>query len=199
MFARSMDKLIAAAAAATLLPTAAFAHPGAHHASGLIQGFMHPVSGIDHILAMVLVGLLAWQIGGRALWMVPATFLAVMAAAGAAGVAGMDIPLVETGIALSVVVLGAVVASGVRAPLAVAMGLAGLFAIFHGHAHGAEMPSDAAGLSYGLGFLVATAALHLGGIGAGVAIGKVGQRHGALVFRAAGSLAMAAGVVLLVH
>jgi urease accessory protein len=181
---------------AVLLPTMAMAHTGVGAAGGFAHGFWHPVTGLDHVLAMLLVGVLAWQLGGRALWLVPATFVLVMAAGGALAVAGLALPLVELGIALSVVVLGAAVAFGIRAPVAVAMGVAGLFAIFHGHAHGAEMPGDASGLAYGIGFMIATAALHLAGLGLGYLVGAAGERYAVLV-RSAGGLAAIAGVAIL--
>lgn len=161
------------AAAFMLVPTVAFAHPG-HDAPDLVHGFLHPLSGLDHILAMVAVGLFAVQLSGRALWLVPASFVAVMAAAGLAGMASIEIPGVEAGIALSVLVLGAVIALRIDMPLAAAMGLVGFFAIFHGHAHGAEMPESTSGLAYGMGFVAATAALHALGIAAGLAIGRTG-------------------------
>lgn len=186
-----------ATAAALLAPTAAFAHTGVGGTSGFLHGFTHPISGLDHILAMAMVGLLAWQIGGRALWLVPASFLALMAAGGALGAAGFGLPFVETGIALSVVVLGALVAAGVKAPVAAAMGLVGLFALFHGHAHGAEMPENAGGLAYAAGFMLATALLHVAGLGLGFLVGRAGERHGPLAVRAAGGLAAVAGLGLL--
>jgi urease accessory protein len=186
----------AVAALTALVPTAAMAHTGVGDIGGFAHGFWHPSTGLDHVLAMVLVGMLAWQLGDRALWLVPATFVLVMAVGGALGVAGVAIPLVELGIALSVVVLGAAVALGVWAPVAVAMGIAGLFAIFHGHAHGAEMPVDASGLAYGVGFIIATAVLHLGGIGLGYLVGAAGDRYG-LVMRSAGGLAAIAGLAIL--
>ncbi|SMF29061.1 urease accessory protein [Tistlia consotensis] len=189
--------MIALAAAAALLPAVAEAHVGVGPTSGFLHGFWHPLSGLDHVLAMVMVGVFAWQLGGRALWLVPATFVAVMAAGGALGAAGIGLPFVEVGIALSVVVLGAVVALGVQAPLAVATGLVGLFAIFHGHAHGAEMPESAGGLAYGGGFLAATALLHLAGLGLGVLVGRTSERYGPLVARSAGGLAALAGLGLL--
>ena len=161
------------AAVALLAPTAALAHTGVGDTSGFGHGFGHPISGMDHVLAMVMVGVFAAQLGGRALWLVPATFVAVMALGGALGAAGVDVPFVETGIALSVIVLGAVVALNVKAPVAAAMGLVGLFAVFHGHAHGAEMPEDAGGLAYAAGFMLATALLHATGLGFGVAIGAL--------------------------
>jgi urease accessory protein len=181
---------------AVLLPTAAVAHTGVGAAGGFGHGFWHPITGLDHVLAMVLVGVLAWQLGGRALWLVPASFVLVMAVGGALAVAGIAVPVVELGIALSVVVLGAAVALGIRAPVAVAMGIAGLFAVFHGYAHGAEMPGDASGLAYGVGFMIATALLHLGGLGLGCLVGAAGDRYG-LVARSAGGLAALAGIAIL--
>jgi urease accessory protein len=193
-------RTLALAALAALLPTAAMAHTGIGATGGFAHGFWHPIGGLDHVLAMVLVGVLAWQLGGRALWLVPATFVLVMAAGGALGVAGLALPMVELGIALSIVVLGAAVAlapaGGLRAPVAVAMGIAGLFAVFHGYAHGGEMPAGASGLAYGVGFMLATAALHLGGIGLGFLIGVAGDRSG-LAVRSAGGLAAIAGVAIL--
>jgi urease accessory protein len=185
------------AATATLLPATAFAHTGVGPAGGFAHGLAHPISGLDHMLAMVMVGVLAWQIGGRALWLVPATFVLVMALGGMLGVAGVDLPFVEAGIAVSVIVLGAIVAAGIKAPTAVAMGIAALFAVFHGHAHGSEMPADAGGLAYGLGFMLGTALLHLAGIGAGLLIGRIAERHGPLAMRAAGGAAVVAGVGIL--
>jgi urease accessory protein len=187
------------AAALSLVPTAALAHTGIGDAHGFVQGFAHPLGGLDHVLAMVTVGIFAWQLGGRALWLVPATFVLVMAAAGGLGLYGIAVPFVEFGIAASVIVLGAVVALGVKAPLAVAMGVAGLFAVFHGHAHGTEMPLDAAGAAYATGFMLATALLHLGGIALGFVIGRVGDIHGQLVYRIAGGLVAMAGIATMTH
>jgi urease accessory protein len=183
--------------AAFLAPTAALAHVGVGNSSGFMHGFMHPLRGLDHQLAMILVGVFAYQLGGRALWLVPLTFVSVMALGGFLGVAGIPVPFVEIGIALSVIMLGAVVAFGVKAPLAVAMGAVGLFAIFHGHAHGSEMPLDASGFEYGIGFMLATAALHAVGIFIGFLIGVSGRTFGNNVYRLAGGLASVAGVALL--
>lgn len=185
------------AAPMAVVPAMAFAHTGVGEASGFVHGFAHPVLGLDHILAMVLVGIFAWQLGGRALWLVPGTFVLVMALGGGLGVAGVEVPFVETGIALSVVVLGAAVAFGVNAPVAAGMVLVGLFAIFHGHAHGAEMPEDAGGAAYAAGFMLATALLHAAGLAIGLLIGRAGQRYGRAVLRAAGGLAAAAGLGIL--
>ena len=143
--------------AAFLAPTAALAHTGVGDTSGFMHGFTHPLGGLDHQLAMILVGIFAYQLGGRALWLVPLTFVGIMALGGFLGIAGIPVPFIEIGIALSVIVLGAIVAFGVKVPVAAAMGIVGLFAIFHGHAHGSEMPMDASGLEYGLGFMLATA------------------------------------------
>jgi len=162
-----------AAASLALAPTLAFAHPG-HESAGVVQGFLHPLGGVDHIAAMVAVGLLAARLGGRALWLVPASFVAVMALAGLAGVAGVELPYVGTGIALSVVTLGAIVALGLTMPVAAAMAVVGVCAIFHGYAHGAEMPQATSGLAYGLGFVAATALLH--GVGIGLGLTMAGWR-----------------------
>ena len=186
-----------AAAAVTLLPQLAFAHTGVGDVHGFTHGFAHPLGGLDHLLAMVTVGIFAYQLGGRALGAVPARFDALMAAGGALGVSRAGVPFVELGIALSVVVLGAAVAFGVKAPLAAAMAIVGFFALFHGHAHGAEMPADASGLAYGLGFMSATALLHLAGLGLGMAIGCFGEAHGEKFVRGAGAAVAVAGVGLL--
>jgi urease accessory protein len=187
-----------AAALVVLTPAVAFAHTGVGEASGFVHGLGHPISGLDHILAMLMVGVFAWQFGGRAVWLVPVTFVGVMAASGTLGIAGIEVPFVETGIAFSVVVLGAIVAFDVKAPAITAMGVVGLFAIFHGHAHGAEIPEDAAGVAYAAGFMISTALLHLCGISAGFLMGKAGEHYGSAVVRLAGGLATVAGVALLV-
>jgi urease accessory protein len=183
------------AAAFVLIPSVALAHPGHVGAPDVLHGFLHPFSGIDHILAMVAVGLFAVQLGGRALWLVPASFVTVMAAAGLAGMEGIELPHVETGIALSVLVLGAVIALRVNMPVAAAMGLVGFFAIFHGHAHGAEMPETASSLAYGAGFVAATAALHGLGIALGLMIGRTASAQ--RVAQIGGAAAAVVGVALL--
>jgi urease accessory protein len=180
-----------------LVPTTAWAHVGIGSTSGFIHGFMHPLSGLDHQLAMILVGIFAYRLGGRALWLVPLTFVIVMAIGGFLGVAGIPVPLVEVGIALSVIVLGVIVAVGVEAPVALAMGVVGLFAIFHGHAHGSEMPLDVSGFEYAIGFMLATAALHAVGIGTGFLVGMSSKTLGENVYRTAGGLASVAGIALL--
>lgn len=194
---QSLYKHSGTLAAAFLAPSAALAHSGTVHATGFASGLSHPISGLDHVLAMVLAGVLACQLGGRALWAVPAAFLGVMTLGGAVGAAGLQLPFVEIGIALSVVVLGAIVALKVKAPVAAAAGVVGLFALFHGTAHGAEMPETAAGLGYAAGFLLSTALLHLAGLGLGAATGAADRRVGPLLTRTAGAMATIAGLGML--
>src|SRR5262245_64004983 len=180
-------------AALTLIPAVAFAHTGAGDAHGFAWGFAHPFGGLDHVLAMVTVGILAWQLGGRALALVPATFILVMAAGAALGMARLPLPLVEIGIAVSVIVLGGMVAFTRKAPIAIAVGLVGLFALFHGHAHGTEMALNAG--TYAAGFILATALLHVAGIALGCAMGRIAENRAA--YRLGGSLVALAGLVLL--
>jgi len=187
-----------AAAMVVLTPVVALAHTGVGDTSGFVRGFGHSISGLDHILAMLMVGVFAWQLGGRALWLVPVTFVGVMAAGGTLGIAGIEVPFVETSIAFSVVVLGAIVALDVKAPAATAIGVVGLFAMFHGHDHGAEIPEDAGGVVYAAGFMIATALQHLSGISAGFLMGKAGEHYGSVVVRLAGGLATLAGIALFV-
>jgi urease accessory protein len=194
---RPLFPLSASAVSIALLPTVALAHTGVGDTVGFSHGFIHPLTGIDHVLAMMMVGVFAWQLGGRALWLVPITFVLVMAIGGVLGVTGIGVPFIEIGIALSVIVLGASVAFRIKAPMAIAMAVVGLFAIFHGHAHGSEMPENAAGMTYGLGFMIATALLHLGGIGLGFLIGRIGDKRGPVFVRAAGAAAAVAGLAIL--
>ncbi len=186
-------------AALSLVPTAAFAHTGVGDGHGFVHGFAHPLGGLDHILAMVTVGLFAWQLGGRALWLVPASFVLAMTAGGALGMADISVPFVELGIAASILVLGIIVAAGVKAPVAVAMGLVGAFAIFHGHAHGTEMPIDASGAAYAAGFVLATALLHASGIALGMLIGRFSDAYGRIGYQVSGGLVALAGAAILTH
>ncbi|WP_423065795.1 HupE/UreJ family protein [Devosia sp. CN2-171] len=180
-----------------LLPTAAFAHSGHGDTAGLLHGFMHPVGGLDHVLAMVAVGVFAYVLGGRALWLVPLSFVAMMAVGFGLGVAQVDVPFVELGIALSSVVIGGVAALGRPMPVVAASTLVGVFAIFHGHAHGAEMPANAAGFEYALGFMLATALLHLSGIGAAMGMSKLVGKYGKAVAQVAGGVFALGGVGVL--
>jgi urease accessory protein len=189
-------RAIAPAAAVSILLAAgaAQAHTGVGATSGFMSGLAHPIFGLDHLLAMVAVGLWASLLGGRAMWLVPAAFVAVMAAGGALAMAAVGLPVVELMIVGSVVALGALVALRVRVPAAAGMAVVAAFALFHGHAHGMEMPAGAGGLSYFAGFALATAALHGVGLAIGVAAGKL--REG-LAVRAAGGAIAAAGLVLM--
>ena len=187
------------AAALMFVPAAAFAHPAIGDGHGFTQGLAHPLGGLDHILAMVAVGAFAWQLGGRALWAVPATFIVVMTAGSALAIAGMAMPGVEIGIAVSVIALGAIVALRVRPSVALAMGVVALFAIFHGHAHGSEMPLEASSAAYAIGFMLATALLHLAGIALGFMIGRAGELYGRLLYRLAGGFVALAGIAILTY
>lgn len=176
------------------IPTAAFAHPGHGPEIGMMAGFLHPMGGLDHILCMVGVGVFAFVLGGRALWLVPLSFVGMMAAGFLLGTSGVNLPYVEFAIGLSSVVIGAVAASGRSMPVAAAMGLVGVFAVFHGFAHGAEMPTDAGGLEFALGFMSATALLHFAGIGAALAVSRLAGRYGRSVGQAVGAaFALASG------
>jgi len=185
-------------AAIVFVPLAASAHVGVGDTHGFVHGFSHPLSGIDHVLAMIAVGLFAAHLGGRALWLVPLTFVSVMALAGIAGMAGVKLPFIETGIAISVVVLGLAVAFELGVSTLVATLLVGFFAIFHGHAHGAEMPEGMSGLSYGLGFICATALLHGIGVGSGIAISKTGQVWSSRMVQGSGAAIAIAGLAILI-
>ena len=175
--------------------SAAFAHVGDHSHMGLAEGLLHPFTGLDHMLAMVAVGLWASQIGGRALWLLPLTFPVVMAAGAALGFGGVPLQWVEIGIAGSVLVLGGAVALRLRPSLAVSVPLIALFAALHGYSHGVELPASASALTYAAGFVVATLALHLIGIALGLAANRIPVRF---VARAAGGAIAVVGVALLV-
>lgn len=181
----------------SVLPAAA--HVGHGETHGLMHGFAHPIGGADHMLAMVAVGMLAAILGGRALWLVPASFMVMMAAGAGLAMAGFSLPFVELGISLSVIALGLAVALQLPLPVVAAMGVAGFFAVFHGFAHGAEMPIDASGASYAAGFLAATALLHLLGIAIGLGFNRLTMTSSrAALSRLAGGAIAIAGVFLTV-
>ncbi len=186
------------AALLTVLAEPALAHTGAGPVSGATAGFGHPLGGLDHLLAMVAVGMLGAQLGGRALWAVPGAFVAAMVVGGVLGMAGVALPFVETGIVGSVIVLGLVIAWGKQVTMAPAMALAAVFALFHGHAHGTEMPAVAAGLEYAAGFVAATALLHALGVGIGLATSLAGEKLAPVSLRFGGGAIAAAGVALVV-
>ena len=182
---------LAAPALLVLAPVIAHAHTGGDVAGGFLTGFLHPLGGLDHVVAMVAVGIWGAQLGAPAIWVLPVAFPLVMALGGVLGIRGVPLPGVEIGIALSGVVLGAMVAFAVRAPLGVAAVLVGVFAIFHGHAHGTELPSAATPLAYSAGFVVATGLLHASGIAVGALIH---WRAGVPVVRACGGLIALSGL-----
>ena len=188
-------KGLAALAAALVIPSAAFAHAGTG-AAGFIPGFVHPVGGPDHVLAMVAIGVLAAILGGRALWLVPGTFLAAMALGGVLGMSEAALPGTELMIALSVIVLGFAVATRTLFPTFSAVVLAGIFAVFHGHAHGAEMQGSS-GAAYAAGFLLATGVLHGTGIGIGLAFNRLSEPVLRGVLAATGGAMVLAGLVML--
>lgn len=184
-----------ALAVLAVIPSVALAHVEGGIAGGFLSGFQHPLFGFDHVVAMVAVGLWGAQLGQPAIWILPVTFPLVMAFGGFLGTVGIEVPAVEIGIAISAIVLGLMVAFAARPPLWIAALLVGLFAIFHGYAHGAELPAAANPLAYSLGFVIATGALHLTGILIGLA-----NRWpaGARVLRASGTAILAVGVYFLV-
>ena len=145
----------------------AFAHPQKGEAVGFLTGFRHPISGLDHVLAMVAVGLWGAQLGAPAVWVLPVAFPMVMAFGGMLGLMGIPLPGTEYGIALSAIMLGVAIVFEVRPPLALAALLVGFFAVFHGHAHGTELPPGQSALLYSMGFVIATGCLHALGIGVG--------------------------------
>jgi urease accessory protein len=172
----------------------ALAHEQQGQAAGFVTGLLHPVSGLDHVLAMVAVGLWGAQLGAPAIWLLPVTFPLMMAFGGFLGLIGVPLPGVEIGIAASAILLGAMVALQARPPLALAGLLVAFFAVFHGHAHGTELPAGQSGLLYSLGFVVATGLLHA----VGIAIGLIHRwSSGRLLLRGAGVVVTLAGVFFL--
>jgi urease accessory protein len=187
-----LKKLILASTTVAVAASPALAHVGAGATTSFAAGFHHPLSGLDHMTVMVAVGLWAALKGGRALWAWPLAFVAVMLAGGMLGMADMPLPLVEPVILASVVALGLVVALAVDLPVAAGAAIIGAFALFHGHAHGSEVPETATGLLYMAGFALATAGLHLSGLAFGLGLG-LGQLRWRAVVRGAGALCAAAG------
>ena len=152
------------------VPNLAFAHTG----DGGLHGMLHPFTGIDHLCAMIAVGIWAAQSGGRTTWILPVTFVSIMALGGMLGLSGASLSYLEVGIVSSLLILGVLIAAAIRLPLLVSMALVGLFALFHGFAHGSEMPHNATGLNYALGFMFSTVLLHLTGIGLAFSLNKTG-------------------------
>jgi len=179
-----------------LAPHAASAHIVAGEAMGFWSGFNHPVSGLDHILAMIAVGMWGVQLGRPATWVLPITFPLIMACGGFLGLAGIPLPGAEIGIAFSGIVLGTAVLTAFRAPLALTALIVGTFGLFHGHAHGVEMPPGQNPLLYSLGFVLATGLMHA----TGIAIGLLHRRQwGHYAIRFAGVVVLAGGLFFLWH
>ena len=179
---------------AMLWAETASAHLLKGQAYGFLTGFLHPISGADHVLAMVAVGFWGAQLGAPAIWVLPVAFPLVMAMGGVLGFLGVPLPGVEYGIAASAILLGAAVAFKLRPPIVVAGLLVGFFAIFHGHAHGTELPAGESALLYSMGFVIATGCLHAVGIG----IGTIHRRAwGQKLLRAAGTAVAAGGIFFL--
>ncbi len=185
-----MRRGLLAVALVLTCPTFLSAHEGGS-AAGLLSGLLHPMSGFDHVLAMVAVGIWGVQLGQPAIWMLPVTFPMVMALGGMLGLLGLPLPGVEVGIGLSALLLGLAVALERRPGLALAAALVGFFAVFHGHAHGAELPEGQSGLLYSIGFVVSTGTLHA----LGIALGLIHRwESGRLALRVAGVGIGVAGV-----
>jgi urease accessory protein len=176
--------------AAMLWPTLVWAHAEAGRAEGFLAGLHHPISGLDHVLAMVSVGLWGAQLGAPAIWLLPVTFPVVMAFGGMLGLIGVPLPGVEVGIAISAILLGLAVLSEWNPPLWAAAVIVGVFAIFHGHAHGTELPAGASGMLYSIGFVIATGLLHA----TGISIGLIHRwKWGRLALRVTGGVVAIAG------
>ena len=181
-------------AAILLWPAMAWAHVGSGEVGGFLIGIQHPVSGLDHVLAMIAVGLWGAQLGSPALWMLPVAFPMMMACGGMLGLMGLPLPGVEVGIAVSAVVLGVMVLAEVRPTLSAALAIVAFFAIFHGHAHGTELPEGQSGLLYSMGFVIATGCLH----GVGITIGLIHRWNlGRLALRGAGAVVLVGGLYFL--
>jgi len=193
---RNMSLFLLSALALLAGAEPAFAHVGPGEHGGLTAGLLHPVLGLDHLLAMVAVGVWAARMGGKALWIVPSAFVGTMAIGGTMGYGHAGLPGMELAIAGSVVVLGLLIATAARPPVAVGAAIVGLFAFFHGWAHGAEMPVDGEPLLFGLGFIVATALLH--GLGIGAATLAARLLPSGLPTRALGAATAVVGAYLLV-
>jgi urease accessory protein len=183
-------------ALAISLPAIAQAHVGHGDTIGFMHGLEHPMGGLDHILAMVAVGLWAAQLGGHAVWAVPVAFVSVMALGGVLGITGVQVPFVEQSIIASDLILGGLVLMATRLPLVASISIVGLLAIFHGYAHGEEMPKEAAALQYAAGFMVATAALHLSGVGVALLMNKFLKDR---LVRLAGGGIVIGGIYVLVN
>lgn len=166
-----------------------------HSSGGFLAGFNHPVLGFDHLLAMLCVGILSTQLGGRAIWTVPAAFVIFMLVGGILGLLSIPVPFVEMGIAISVLLLGVALAIDKRLPQLLVMAFVGVFAIFHGHAHGVEMPQLANPVLYALGFVSGTATIHIVGVLLGMGMQRVSSQY-SLMRMSGGVIALIGGYLL---
>ncbi len=179
------------AVVAMCFATSAWAHSGAEGANGFFAGVMHPLTGFDHLLAMVAVGIWGATLGRPLIWILPVAFPMLMVVGGVLGITGVPLPYIESGIASSVIVLGLAIAVAWRAPTPVAIAIVAVFGVFHGYAHGAELPTAASPAAYVAGFVLCTGTLHLAGVGIGAV--KAFSK-GPQFLRASGGLIAAAGV-----
>lgn len=187
-------RIVLLALLVTLCPLPARAHVDSAEAAGFLSGLSHPVSGLDHVLAMVAVGIWGAQLAAPAVWLLPVAFPLLMAVGGLLALVGLPLPGVEPGIAISAVVLGALVLAEKRLPLPMAVAVVGIFALFHGHAHGTELPAEESAVLYSIGFVVATGLLHA----AGIAVGLAGRwRSGRVALRLAGLVVLLGGLYFL--
>lgn len=193
-FAKRLPEFALSALILLVFTNAAFAHTGEGAVGGFASGFTHPLFGWDHVVAMVAVGLWGAFLGAPAIWILPIVFPLIMVVGGILGIAGVPVPAVEAGIASSAIVLGLLVALAIRLPIAVAMVIVALFAIFHGHAHGTELPSAANPVTYAVGFVIATGLLHL----AGILFGELSRwKAGRFAVQAGGAAIALVGVAFL--
>lgn len=178
-----------------LIPCVALAHTGVGETTGFVHGLTHPISGVDHLLAMVAIGMWAIQIGGRGMWVLPACFVSMMIIGSILGFSGIPVPFIEEGILASILILGILIAAAFKSPLVYSAVIAGIFAIFHGYAHGAEMPATSGTATYMFGFTCSTALLHLSGLGIGALLQATNLK---IVGRFAGGAVALGGIYLAV-
>lgn len=191
---RATRPMLAGAALLPLLASPLLAHTGKGHVAGFLSGFQHPWSGLDHVAAMVAVGIWGAQLGSPAIWVLPVAFPMLMAVGGVLGLLGVPLPGIEIGIALSALFLGVMVLGERRPRLAVAVAVVGVFALFHGHAHGTELPAGQSALLYSMGFVIGTGTLH----GVGISLGLAHRwPAGRVVLRVVGACIAIAGLVFL--
>jgi len=194
MFFRFGDMKLSSLAFVLFTPILLYLHPQIGSSSGFMTGFAHPLNGLDHMIAMFAVGLWAVQVGGKGIWLIPLAFVCMMIAGGILGMSGVTVPFVETGIIMSVLILGVLLVASARLPIAAGMVLMGIFALFHGHSHGTEIPATVSGLAFSAGFALSTVMLHSAGIAAGLTLRKASKMK---VLRYAGAAIIASGIMMI--